>query len=236
MGDRKCPICNSDKKTKIGDINLINFDNEQGIFDHQTISKCEKCGSVFHEGIDMSLLDAHYAQYTGGSDVQKMTEDELVLNNNMANFIESHLNISKDAYILDVGCGYGWVIELLSDRGYKNIVGMDTDEPLMKKLQEQGYNVEVGSVYSQNREDLNGKYDVVILKMVMEHLENPYSAVENVRKWMNTNGVLVIEVPDCSLYDETAFFPGYFQSVNMEHINNFSLLSMTNMMKDWRVV
>lgn len=236
MFERKCPVCQSEEKHKLSDINLINFDNESGMFDHQIIMACNYCGFVYHEGIDMSLMESHYGAYTGGGQIKNMTEDEFVLNNNMAEFIEHVIHTDKNAKILDVGCGYGWIIDLLIKRGYTNVVGMDTDEALMEKLKEKGYVIKKGSLYSKNKSEFCGKFDVIILKMVMEHLERPLEAVDNVKNWLKENGLLVIEVPDCSLYHRTAFFPGYFQSVNMEHINNYSAISLMNLMYHWRMV
>lgn len=234
MNERACPICGSKEKREIGRINLVNFDGIQGLFDHQAISCCKRCGAVFHEGIDFSRLDAYYSSYTGGAQIAAMTAYDAVLNSNMADFIQYHLNTPKHAHILDVGCGYGWAIGILKDRGYANVVGMDTDEPLMEKLRGAGFSTECGSAYSDKKE-LESKFDVILLKMVMEHLENPGAAVRNVGKWLKRDGTLVIEVPDCSLYDKAAPFPGHFQSVNMEHINNFSLVSLMNLMRGWRL-
>lgn len=236
MQKRNCPICGSNERHKIGKIDLVNFDGIKDIFDHQDIMGCNRCGAVFHEGIDMEQMERHYSVYTGGVQIQAMTADEVVLNNNMADFVQWHLRTPKEAKILDVGCGYGWVIGILKERGYTDVAGMDTDEPLMRKLKENGFSVECGNVYSSDKEGLKRKYDVILLKMVMEHLENPVTAIENVRRWLAQDGILVIEVPDCSLYDKTAFFPGYFQSVNMEHINNFSAISLMNLMRNWRMI
>jgi len=236
MDERNCPICGGKDKHKIDEIHLVNVDGIEGLFDHQIISGCNRCGAVFHEGIAMEQLEDYYGKYTGGGEIQSMTADEQILNSNMADFVEYHLRLEKDANILDVGCGFGWVIGILRERGYENVVGMDTDEALMQKLRRRGYSVECGSIYSQDKNKFNGKFDVIILKMVMEHLESPSTAIDNVRRWLAKDGILVIEVPDCSLYDKTAFFPGYFQSVNIEHINNFSIISLMNLMKKWRLV
>lgn len=236
MQERNCPVCGSKKKHKIEEINLVNFDNTQGLFDHQIISGCEQCGAVFHEGIDLNRLDAYYNAYTAGAQVQMMTPDETILNNDMADFIQYHIRTPKEANILDVGCGFGWVISILKERGYTNVMGMDTDALLMEKLKKKGFKVERGNVYSQDKKEFDGRFQVIILKMVLEHLENPGCAVDNLKNWLVKRGILVIEVPDCSLYDKTAFFPGYFQSVNMEHINNYSAVSLMNLMKNWRMV
>lgn len=234
MRDRKCPICGSKEKRLLDSIRLINFDDKAGIFDNQEMVICRRCGGVYHEGIDMSLLDDYYSSYTGDGQIKAMSDEEIVLNNNMADFVEHFIKAPKTAQLLDVGCGYGWVMKLLKERGYENVNGIDTDESLMKELRSKGLSVEAGSIYSKKL--YHHKFDVILLKMVLEHLDNPREAVENLREWLKKDGILIIEVPDCSLYDCTAFFRGYFQSVNMEHINNFSAVSLMNLMNNWRML
>ena len=233
---RNCPICGKNDKEKLKDVTLINFDKDEGLFDKQSIVCCNYCGFVFHEGFDTERLNDYYGEYTSGGDIKKMSPDEEILNNNMVDFIEHNLKISKDAHILDVGCSFGWVLDLLNERGFRNVKGIDTDKSVIQKLKMMGYQVEEGSSYSTDKQNLEQQFDVVTLKMVMEHLLNPREAVDNVSKWLKEDGVLIIEVPDCSLYDVTAFFPGYFQTVNIEHINNFSAVSLMNLMRGWRMV
>lgn len=232
--ERNCPICGTVSKKMMGKIELVNFEGNGNLFDNQEIAVCEKCGFVYHVGFDMHKLDDYYAYYSGWGGVKQMSEDEEVLNNNMADFVQLCLKTPLDSMILDVGCGQGWVLSLLQERGYKNLSGIDTDIILMENLKSRNVNVQSGNIYSKDL--FHEEYDVVILKMVMEHLEDPAEAVENVKGWLKKDGVLIIEVPDCSLYDRAAFFRGYFQSVNMEHINNFSIISLMNLMKNWRLL
>lgn len=234
MNKRRCPICGSEEKRLLDVIHLVNFDDYSGIFDNQQIVLCKQCGGVYHEGVDISLLNTYYGSYTGDGQIKPMSSDELILNNNMADFVEHFIKAPKTAEMLDVGCGYGWVMELLEERGYTNVHGIDTDVLLMKKLKKSGLAVEIGSIYSDKL--YCNRFDVILLKMVLEHLDNPREAIENLRGWLKEDGILVIEVPDCSLYDCTAFYKGYFQSVNMEHINNFSAITLMNLMNNWRMI
>ena len=237
MTQRNCPVCGSKESHIVDEINLVNFDNEQNIFDRQTIKACDQCGFVYHT-MNFDGFDSHYMHYTGNSTIKPMTDDEKILNNNMEDFIQYHLNIPKDAKILDVGCGYGWLLGLFKERGYTDVYGMDTDKDTIEKLKLNGLKVSYGNICLENGEvvNLNEKYDVIVSKMVFEHLLNPRLAVENIAKYLNDGGILVIEVPDVSLYDTTAFFPGYFQSVNMEHINNYSYQSLCNLLYDFRAI
>ena len=234
--NRKCPICGKNDKHIIKKYSLVNYDSVKGIFDEQCIAECEDCGAIYNEGVEFDKLSEYYADYTCDSAIRKMTADESVLNNRMADFVEHHLDTPKNAYILDVGCSYGWLIDLLISRGYSNVEGMDTDISLIEKMREAGYHVCSGSAFGNHPHNGEMNYDLIILKMVLEHLEEPYSVIKNVGEWLNPGGILLIEVPDASLYEKTAFFPGYFQTVGLEHINYFSHITLTNMMIGWKAI
>jgi SAM-dependent methyltransferase len=46
--------------------------------------------------------------------------------------------VSKDACILDYGCGYGRLVKALKDAGYQNITGIDFSEELIKRGKHEG--------------------------------------------------------------------------------------------------
>lgn len=48
-----------------------------------------------------------------------------------ANIVDS-LQLEKKARILDAGCGEGWLIHALSDRGYKHLYGIDVSAEALK--------------------------------------------------------------------------------------------------------
>ncbi|MDR0303874.1 MAG: class I SAM-dependent methyltransferase [Chitinispirillales bacterium] len=48
-----------------------------------------------------------------------------------ANIFKKH--VKKDAYILDVGCGYGRTLNELYDNGYKNSTGADFSEKMLER-------------------------------------------------------------------------------------------------------
>lgn len=235
MHERNCPICGSNKKHIIEKICRVNFIGDENIFDNQDIVECELCGGIYHEGMSPEELNDFYSQYYGDNDIQELVGEDVVLHNGTADFVDYHVHPAKNADILDAGCGYGWVVDLLEKKGYQNVYGIDLDAKVTTKLAEKGYKIAYGSVYDEYA-PFGKKYDVIVSRMVFEHLYSPIEAVEGMRRWLKEDGILVLEVPDCSLYDRTSIFRGQYQSVNAQHINNFSVVSMMNMMRKWRLV
>jgi len=87
-----------------------------------------------------------------------------------------------------------------------------------------GLKLEVG--YFENYEARNSdKYNLVILTHVLEHLYDPTVALEKIRRILDPNGYLFIEVP--ALLQPDCWPAGYF---TFEHLNYFSMRSLMNIL------
>ncbi len=95
---------------------------------------------------------------------------------------------------LDVGCAYGFVVELLSGLGYE-AVGIDISS----------YAVRKGSVLGLIRADVeslpfkSGSFDLVTCFAVLEHLLRPDKALREVYRVLKPGGVVVATTPNTSL-------------------------------------
>ena len=105
----------------------------------------------------------------------------------------------KDAKILDIGCGFGQVLQGLRNKGYTNIYGMDISNEAVEYCRSAGLNVEL----SFNLEDYAHKhlnaYDFIVMSHVLEHIEKPQiiDTLSIVRKkLLSENGKLVVMVPN----------------------------------------
>jgi 2-polyprenyl-6-hydroxyphenyl methylase/3-demethylubiquinone-9 3-methyltransferase len=100
---------------------------------------------------------------------------------------------------LDVGCGTGFLLERLAERGFAGI-GVDLSPESVaiaqRRLAEIGVadrlRAEVGSAY----EPPDGPFDLVTLTDVLEHLEDPRACLRAVRERMTPGGLLVISTPN----------------------------------------
>lgn len=130
----------------------------------------------------------------------------------------------KSSCILDMGFGDGRLLLALKQKGFDNIVGVDTTAEGVALLQNKGVNAYVGSIYDEPAEEMKQKADVLIMSGVFEHLLLPCTALSNVKKWLKRGGKLVCLVPDMDNLATTTLPISYF--FHHEHINYFTRNSL----------
>jgi len=99
------------------------------------------------------------------------------------------------ASLLDIGCGSGNLLSVLKKSGFENIYGSDfSNESVSLNSQKFGTRI----FYADIREIkfFEGRiYDVVICSDVLEHIQDDKTAVKNIGRILNDNGILIISVP-----------------------------------------
>jgi len=230
---RPCPVCDDRASTPLRHLDLVVPEDFQ--LQHSfSINTCNACGAAFHDIRPFAERDAYYESYTGsGRIAYSVTPDQARLNELTVNFL-GHLALSADRpAIADIGCSFGITLMALRQRGYENLFAMDPDRSAIRYLEQQGIQGRTGSA-STPAPELEGSFDLILLRHVLEHLYAPREAVDNVTHWLKPGGYLYIELPDLSLFQNAAPFPGFFYEY--EHINHFSLYSLLNLMRNFELV
>jgi 2-polyprenyl-3-methyl-5-hydroxy-6-metoxy-1,4-benzoquinol methylase len=98
--------------------------------------------------------------------------------------------------LLDVGCGTGWTTNYWQTHDFK-VTGIEPSE-VRGNLANQRYGFRVIPKYIEHAE-LDEKYDVAILRHVIEHFEHPFDVVNQVSESLHSKGLIIIVVPniDC---------------------------------------
>jgi len=96
--------------------------------------------------------------------------------------------------VMDIGCGTGFYADILKRLGVKKYTGVDITDTLFAKHKENfgDYEFVKKDIAS---EKVEGKYDLIIMIEVLEHIVNDDKlsfAMENVKNCLSDKGVFII--------------------------------------------
>jgi hypothetical protein len=115
------------------------------------------------------------------------------------------------ASLIEVGCGKGYFLELLAARGFK-ITGFDPTY--------EGANPSVQRHYFAPGVGIRG--DALVLRHVLEHVQNPYQFLDQLRLANGGSGRIYIEVPCFDwICQHRVWFDIYYEHVNYFRITDF---------------
>ena len=104
-------------------------------------------------------------------------------------------SLRKNARILEIGAGRGYMASRLVEQGYKvdALEPGDVNKPYWKK-----YGVKIIQDFFPT--DLaHGPYDASIFYGVFEHIYDTRTFLKNVKDHLSDNGVVLLSVPDCEI-------------------------------------
>ena len=225
----RCYFCN--KKTKFKKTDVTN-----GI---HSINKCLECNSLYSKlvptkyGLKKLYTSDHYN--LGKSSISSISK------NFITNTIVGKLRIffvlhkfyrrisflKKKSVIIDFGCGDG-SLALFLKKKFENVYTFDeyTSKPLYSK------NItHYNSFFDLEKSKI--KFDLIILKQVIEHVENPRSYLKKISKFLKKGGIILLETPNFKNNFYFDFFKEYYAQTTLGyHINFFCNSSITKIFKD----
>ena len=110
----------------------------------------------------------------------------------------------KTFEILDLGCGRGWLTNLLS--GYGTVTGIEPIKPVVeyaKKIYPK-LNLMNGTSKDLLEKNLQGKFDIVVSSEVIEHIpdQNKPTFISDIKSLLKDNGYVIITTPRKEAEDE----------------------------------
>lgn len=226
---RNCPICNCANGRHLHTQRFV-LSEGSPLQDSYDVVACNDCGFCFADtAVTQDAYDEYYADMSKYADSGTSTgagtsawdAERLEQLAKQISAFES----DKSANILDVGCANGGLLVALQHNGYQPS-GIDPSPICVQQAQQMtGGSVWAGSL-TKLPSDI-GKFDGIVLSHVMEHVRDLKNTMECVRELLKPSGWIYIEVPDAMRYAQFLVAP--FQDFNTEHINHFSLTSLTNL-------
>jgi len=102
---------------------------------------------------------------------------------------------------IDIGCGSGVYSKMISDFGFKHVLGVDIIEDLEENTKKR-YSDEIAqgklSFKSMNAEKLDAslKFDFILCTEVIEHVDNPQALIAKIKGILSEKGVAIISMPN----------------------------------------
>lgn len=191
-----CPICNSiknyqiiyKKNFKISDLNTEIF-SARRLPDkiHYQIVKCNKCGLVRSTPTaDIGHLNKLYEKslLTYDDEIKNLTTTYI-------NTIKSILKtLPKDANILEIGCGNGFVLEKIYNLGYKNIFGVEPSIDATAKINSKIKKNIITNILKPgifNKEN----FDFIFFFQTFDHIPEPNKFLKECFNLLKPNGKIL---------------------------------------------
>jgi len=197
----KCHICNTENYSPLLLHGQPFVDGQFGYAVHPVI--CE-CGLVFlNPRWSKEDYNVFYENYY--DDLYRLESNsdygiDGVVGNMVViwNRIKQHLN-GNVTNILDVGCGYGYGLKYLKDQVVNSFIyGIESSSECCEIMQSK----EIGATLVTTDFDSNwtnkyeGKFDLIIIRHVVEHMMDPAGSFEKLKIVLNENGFIYIATPD----------------------------------------
>ncbi|HOG18401.1 MAG TPA: class I SAM-dependent methyltransferase [Syntrophales bacterium] len=167
--------------------------------DGWTVYRCEKCRlGVLDPRPSAEELKSLYAenyfddQYgrglaVGSPEMKRRISQE----DHRVKFVRRH---KKKGKILDIGCGMGYFLFACRIAGY-DVEGADiSDHAAAYVSKELGIPIRTGGIETLSLPE--GSLDVVTMWHFLEHVPRPAEYLESARRWLRSDGLLVIDVPN----------------------------------------
>jgi SAM-dependent methyltransferase len=130
------------------------------------------------------------------------------------------LNLPKDAVILDMGCGPGYFLDEIKERGYTNYTGITLSPEDIKIAKAKGHNVKSYDLSFLPQKDgfIDESVDFIFLRHALEHSPYPIFTLVEYNRVLKQGGKMYIEVPapDCARKHE-------------ENLNHYSILGSSQL-------
>tara|TARA_R110002096_G_scaffold412195_2_gene612630 strand:+ start:880 stop:1782 length:903 start_codon:yes stop_codon:yes gene_type:complete len=186
---------------------------------------CKKCSLGLlnprwtKEAYNVYYKEEYDKQYR--SDIESEEEKYLSPNPIIERFKNNDIDISKFKNILDIGCGSGENLVAFKNANPKiECYGIEPSIKSQKKLINKGVNIISDDVDSNWDFDCENKFDIIIMRHVLEHFLTPLEVLKKVYNVLNKNGILYIAVPNNLLEKR---YDGWLRLAHTYYFNAYTL-------------
>lgn len=208
----KCKICENENDNTILSVNAMRLDNKR----KYKYLKCNRCGCLQIMELPDDL-EKYYNEgyYSYNNNQYNPIKRGLIKKRNEASYspdktimgrilefvfpmkydfrmrmdMINKYAIDKKMPIVDIGCGSGHLVDMISDLGYENVSGCDP------YISEDSISTQGNHLFKKDIFELKDKYQIIMMIHTLEHISNPIEVVERAGQLLDDLGTLIVEVP-----------------------------------------
>ena len=219
-----CPICGSDESDFFCGLDRIGLPVET-VF-------CRSCPTLYSRSrMDEASLEIFYSKfyrslYVGTAESTEDFFDNQVssgykIMERLTKFGRTNWSFAKSR-VLEIGCGAGGILLPFKIAGAE-VLGIDLDDKYMDKGRSRGLTLKRSSILEIPGND---KFDLIILKDVLEHLVDIDRMVKILKDHLSELGQVYVQVPSFEALEFLGYrsdFLRYFQNAHLVHFSQSSL-------------
>ncbi len=117
--------------------------------------------------------------------------------------LKEHMELNKDAGILEVGCGFGVTLNELSKQYDCKVFAIEPSTEAQKVIGEFG--IELIGNYAEELEDIGkrgGRFDAIIFSHALENTVDPLSVMRFADSCLNKGGIIYVQTPNLLVFDQ----------------------------------
>jgi len=226
---RPCPVCGGRQCEWIRREQFVLVEGHP-LAEGYDVVACAACGMVYADtSVTREQYDLFYERMSKYADTTstgggEWPEDRARLREMAADL--ARLVPDRDAFVVDVGCASGGLLQELRSLGFRRLLGVDPAQACVDNTRRAALPAERGSLVA-----LPGgasAVDLFVLSHVLEHVHDVGEALAEVRSRLSPRGGVYVEVPDATRY--ARFLAAPFQDFNTEHINHFSAACLATLL------
>ena len=220
----ECPVCGEQKFEDFCAIDRIGL-KVQSVM-------CYRCPTIYsRKRFDEASLEIFYSKYYremySGSSVptDSWFEDQVASGRKILSQLNDLVVIEGSLagkHVLEIGCGSGGILIPFKEIGAE-VVGIDFDDTYMEAGRKRGLNLIGQSIYDFQSEK---KFDLIILKDVLEHLPDLNVVLQKLNSLLSESGSIYIQVPTFEGLEFLGYQNDYLKYFQNAHIVHFSEASL----------
>jgi 2-polyprenyl-3-methyl-5-hydroxy-6-metoxy-1,4-benzoquinol methylase len=135
------------------------------------------------------------------------------------NFNVTTLPAMAPGRMLEIGCASGAFLHQMAGQGWQ-VQGIEFSEKAAQAAAQLGYQVHAGPLETApNPEE---PFDLIVGWMVLEHLHDPVSGLQKLRKWAKSGAWLVLSVPNAGSLEYHLFKDKWYALQLPTHFHHFT--------------